>query len=143
MLKLNKISSITSIFFVFVLSTALAQVQPGYFLFPIKPGERNFLAGTMGEIRPNHFHSGIDIKTEGRQGLPVYAAADGYVSRMKISSFGYGNVLYLKHPSGNITVYGHLRELESDLANFIREKMYDVRRNELEYYPEQIGRAHV
>ncbi|WP_158861592.1 M23 family metallopeptidase [Lunatibacter salilacus] len=136
MLKLNKILFTTCFLLGFILSSAFAQVQPGYFLFPIKPGERNFLAGTMGEIRPNHFHSGIDIKTEGRQGLPVYAAADGYVSRMKISSFGYGNVLYLKHPSGNITVYGHLRELESDMAEFIREKMYAAKKNELEYYPE-------
>ena len=92
MLKLSKVLYFGAFFFGLFLNTALAQVQPGYFLFPIKPGERNFLAGTMGERRPNHFHSGIDIKTEGRQGLPVYAAADGYVSRMKISSFGYGNV---------------------------------------------------
>ncbi|MCC5938215.1 MAG: M23 family metallopeptidase [Lunatimonas sp.] len=113
-----------------------AQVQQGYFTFPIKPGERNFLAGTMGEIRPNHFHSGIDIKTEGRQGLPVYAAADGYVYRMKISSFGYGNVLYVKHPSGNTTVYAHLREFAPNIANYMREKMYTERKNELELFPE-------
>lgn len=136
MLKLGKNSFILSLLLVFLSNTVVAQVQPGYFLFPIKPGERNFLAGTMGEIRPNHFHSGIDIKTEGRQGLPVYAAADGYVSRMKISSFGYGNVLYLSHPSGNCTVYGHLRDLASDLADFIRERMYAAKTNELEYFLE-------
>ncbi|WP_209329156.1 M23 family metallopeptidase [Lunatimonas salinarum] len=113
-----------------------AQVQQGYFTFPIKPGERNFLAGTMGEIRPNHFHSGIDIKTEGRQGLPVFAAADGYVYRMKISSFGYGNVLYVKHPSGNTTVYAHLREFAPSIADYMRERMYAERKNELEYFPE-------
>jgi murein DD-endopeptidase MepM/ murein hydrolase activator NlpD len=135
MLKLSRIAILACFLLGFFFFPLVAQVQPGYFLFPIKPGERNFLAGTMGEIRPNHFHSGIDIKTEGRQGLPVYAAADGYVSRMKISSFGYGNVLYITHPSGNITVYGHLRELEPGMAEFIREKMYAAKKNELEYYP--------
>ncbi len=136
MLKLSRVTFIACFFLGFFLQPVFAQVQPGYFLFPIKPGERNFLAGSMGEIRPNHFHSGIDIKTEGRQGLPVYAAADGYVSRMKITSFGYGNVLYITHPSGNITVYGHLREFESGMAEFIREKMYAAKKNELEYYLE-------
>jgi murein DD-endopeptidase MepM/ murein hydrolase activator NlpD len=113
----------------------LAQVNPGYFLFPIKPGERNFLAGTMGEIRPNHFHSGVDIKTDGREGLPVYAAADGYVHRIKISSFGYGNVLYIRHPSGNYTVYAHLRELAAPIGDYMRTKMYAAKKNEMEYSP--------
>nr|MBI1230204.1 peptidoglycan DD-metalloendopeptidase family protein [Cytophagales bacterium] len=136
MLKLNKFLVVLILLVGSIPHTTPAQVSPGYFLFPIKPGEQNYLAGTMGEIRPNHFHSGIDIKTEGRQGLPVYAAADGYVARMKITSFGYGNVLYLKHPSGNTTVYGHLKELEPALAAFMREKMYAAKKNELEYFPQ-------
>lgn len=135
MLRLNRAAYITLLFIVFSLSPVFCQIQQNYFLFPIKPGERNFLAGTMGEIRPNHFHSGLDIKTDGRQGLPVYAAADGFIYRMKISSFGYGNVLYIKHPSGNATVYAHLREFEKPIADYMRAKMYEVRQNELEYFP--------
>src|SRR5690606_27278458 len=106
----------------------------GYYLFPIKPGEQNFLAGNMSEIRPNHFHTGLDIKTDGKQGLPVHAAADGFVHRIKISSFGYGNILYLKHPNGQTTVYAHLREFSPAIAAFMRKEMYQERKNELEVY---------
>ncbi|MEX2594147.1 MAG: M23 family metallopeptidase [Anditalea sp.] len=132
-MKLNKYISVLLLF------SALAffsfyPIEKGYYLFPIKPGERNFLAGNMSEIRPNHFHTGLDIKTDGRQGLPVYAAADGYVYRMKISSFGYGNVLYLKHPNGQITTYAHLREFAPDIALFMRNEMYKEQQNELEIY---------
>jgi len=115
-------------------SPSYSQIEQGYYLFPIKPGERNFLAGNMSEIRPNHFHTGLDIKTDGRQGLPVYAAADGFVQRMKISSFGYGNILYLRHPNGQITVYAHLREFAPEIATYIRQEMYKEQKNELEVY---------
>lgn len=133
-LKLNKSRTLL---FLFVTAFAFfSQTERNYYLFPIKPGQRNFLAGNMSEIRSNHFHTGLDIKTEGRQGLSVYAAADGYVSRMKISSFGYGNVVYLKHPNGTSTVYAHLRELEEPLASAMKAKMYEVQQNEWEYFPE-------
>mgnify|MGYP002776997536 FL=1 len=97
----------------------------GYFAFPIKPGEQNFLAGSMGEIRPNHFHGGIDIKTEGRTGLPVYAAADGYVARTKASAYGYGNVVYLQHANGLLTVYGHLERFAPRLAAAMKKAQYE------------------
>lgn len=117
-------------------SALLSQTAKNYYLFPIKPGQQNFLAGNMSEIRPNHFHTGLDIKTEGRQGLPVYAAADGYVSRVKVSSFGYGNVVYLKHPNGSSTVYAHLKELEEPIASTMKAKMYEAKQNDFEYFPE-------
>ena len=63
-------------------------VAPGFFMFPIAPGKPGFLAGSMGELRPNHFHGGLDIKTGGGVNQPVYAAADGYVSRLKQSPLG-------------------------------------------------------
>lgn len=132
-MKLNKCFSAF-----FLLSIAIfpsfSQIESGYYLFPIKPGERNFLAGNMSEIRPNHFHTGLDIKTDGRQGLPVHAAADGYVYRMKISSFGYGNILYMKHGNGQITAYAHLREFAPSIADYMRKQMYQERSNELEIY---------
>ncbi|HSY76462.1 MAG TPA: peptidoglycan DD-metalloendopeptidase family protein, partial [Bacteroidia bacterium] len=66
------------------------------------------LAGTFGEIRSNHFHTGLDMKTNQQDGLVVHAAADGYVSRINVSGYGYGNALYITHPNGYVTVYGHL-----------------------------------
>lgn len=110
-------------------------VPAGYFLFPIKPGKANFLAGSMGEIRPNHFHGGLDIKTDGRVDLPVYASADGYVSRLKQSAFGYGNVLYINHPNGLTTVYGHLNRFEGPVAEFLRQQQYAKQTFELELFP--------
>ncbi|MCX6295756.1 MAG: M23 family metallopeptidase [Bacteroidetes bacterium] len=67
------------------------------------------LAGNFGEIRPNHFHAGFDIKTNNKEGMPVFAIADGYISRIKISAFGYGKAIYITHKNGYTSVYGHLK----------------------------------
>ena len=123
----------------FVTAGAFAQMAPkaGEFLFPIKPGERNYLSGTMGEIRSNHFHGGLDIKTDQREGLPVYAAADGYISRVKQSTYGYGNIVYITHPTnGLVTTYAHLREFAQPLADHILQKQYEKKTFELELFPE-------
>ncbi|REG88606.1 M23 family metallopeptidase [Algoriphagus antarcticus] len=112
------------------------EVDKGYFINPINPGTRNYLAGNFAELRPNHFHTGLDFKTGGQEGLPILAAADGWVHRIKISSFGYGNVIYLKHPNGKITLYGHLRSFNKELNDYMRKKMYEAKANELEVYPE-------
>ncbi|RDC64166.1 hypothetical protein AHMF7616_02777 [Adhaeribacter pallidiroseus] len=96
----------------------------GYFLFPIHPGRQNFLSGSMGEIRPNHFHGGIDIKTDQVTGLPVYAAADGYISKIEVSSYGYGYMLYLTHPNGLTTTYGHLESFAPAIAQYVLEMQY-------------------
>src|SRR5512138_2092254 len=76
-----------------------------YFRSPL--AIRLLLSGNFGEVRANHFHSGIDIKTGGVEGQPVYAVADGYVSRIKVSAYGFGHALYVTHPNGYVTVYGH------------------------------------
>lgn len=109
-------------------------VPNGYFLFPIKPGVQNYLAGSMGELRPNHFHGGLDIKTDGRVDLPVYASADGYISRLKQSSFGYGNVLYITHPNGLTTVYGHLNRFKGPVAAELLRRQYEKQTYELELF---------
>lgn len=113
-------------------STHAQEIQKGYFRSPIKPGMRNYLSGNFSELRPNHFHTGLDYKFGGVEGEPIYAVADGWVHRIKISSFGYGNVLYLKHPSGHITLYGHLRTLNPSLHAWMKRKMYAAKQNELE-----------
>ncbi|MBT9395556.1 M23 family metallopeptidase [Hymenobacter sp. NST-14] len=115
-------------------ASAIPAVAKGYFLFPIKPGQPNFLAGSMGELRPNHFHGGLDIKTDGRVDLPVHAAADGYISRLKQSSFGYGNVLYITHPNGLTTVYGHLNHFKGPAAEELRRRQYAKKSYELELF---------
>ncbi|ATL46206.1 metalloendopeptidase [Chitinophaga caeni] len=82
------------------------------------------LAGNFGELRPNHFHSGIDIKTQQRENLRVHAAADGYVSRVNISHTGFGHGLYITHPNGYTTVYAHLNEFYPELAEYVKQKQY-------------------
>ncbi len=109
-------------------------VPNGYFLFPIAPGKPNFLSGSMGELRPNHFHGGLDIKTGGGVNQPVYASADGYISRLKQSSFGYGNVLYITHPNGLTTVYGHLNDFRGPVAAELRRQQYEKQSYELEAF---------
>jgi hypothetical protein len=108
------------------------EIKKGYFQSPVKPGGRNYLAGNFAELRPNHFHTGLDFKFGGMEGEPILAAADGWVHRVKISSFGYGNVIFLKHPFGNITLYGHLRNFNPAITQYIRKKMYEAELNELE-----------
>lgn len=120
-----------------LLNAGRATVAPGYFMFPIAPGKPGFLAGSMGELRPNHFHGGLDIKTGGGVNQPVYAAADGYVSRLKQSSFGYGNVLYITHPNGLTTVYGHLNEFKGAFAAELLRRQYDKQSYELECFFEK------
>ena len=71
------------------------------------------LSGNFGELRPNHFHAGFDFKTNQREGLNVYAVGDGYVSRIKNSTFGYGKAIYINHPNGYTSVYGHLQKAAS------------------------------
>ena len=83
------------------------------------------LAGSFGEVRPNHFHSGIDIRTGGEQGKPVHAAADGYVSRISVSPFGFGKAIYITHPNGYTTVYGHLRNFNTAIGSWTRYLQYN------------------
>lgn len=94
------------------------------------------LAGTFGELRSNHFHSGIDIKTQQRQGLPVYAIGDGTVTRIKVSLWGYGKVLYVAHPNGYTSVYGHLQKFSPEIEEYIKKIQYQKKSYEVEVFPE-------
>jgi len=93
------------------------------------------LSGTFGELRGNHFHSGLDIKTQGREGLKVYSAANGYVSRIKISHGGYGKALYITHPNGYTTVYGHLKKFSPKIERFIKARQYKKESYTIQVYP--------
>ncbi len=93
------------------------------------------LSGTFAELRSNHFHSGIDIKTQGKEGLKIYTAAEGYVSRIKVSHYGYGKALYITHPNGYTTVYAHLKKFSPRIEAYIKECQYDKERYEVEAFP--------
>lgn len=93
------------------------------------------LSGSFGELRSNHFHTGLDFKTQQKEGLNVYASADGYVSRIKISTFGYGKAIYITHPNGYTTVYGHLKKASPTIEAYIRDNHYKEETYEIEMFP--------
>jgi hypothetical protein len=82
------------------------------------------LAANFGELRPNHYHMGLDIRTQHRENLPVYAAASGYIARVSIEPFGFGQAVYINHPNGYTTVYGHLNKFFPALAAYIHKEQY-------------------
>jgi len=93
------------------------------------------LSGTFGELRTNHFHAGLDIKTQQKEGLKVYASADGYVSRIKISLWGYGKALYVTHPNGYTTVYAHLKKFNATIEKYIKQNQYKKESFEIQVFP--------
>jgi len=95
-----------------------------------------YLAGNFCELRPNHFHGGIDIKTEGKSGLKVYASDHGYISRIKVSPYGYGKAIYIHHPgTGLTTVYAHLSKFEGKIAKAIKKLQYQKEKYALDINP--------
>jgi hypothetical protein len=104
---------------------ALAQephYPQGYFRNPLRIPI--LLAGNFGECRPGHFHSGMDIKTGGHENEPVYAAADGYISRIKMEPGGFGHGLYITHPNGYTTLYAHLKDFIPEVQRYLRQQQY-------------------
>jgi murein DD-endopeptidase MepM/ murein hydrolase activator NlpD len=105
------------------------------------PGFRNpldiplFLAGNYGELRVGHFHAGLDLKTLGEIGQPVYAAKSGYVSRIKIQSGGYGRAIYICHADGLTTVYGHLDRYMPKIQEYVIRSQYEKHNYEVDLYP--------
>ena len=93
-----------------------------------------FLSGTFGELRSSNIHAGIDIKTQGREGFPLKAVSDGYVSRVKVSTSGYGKAIYINHPDGKTSVYAHLKKFSAPVVNVIRKKQYEVLSYEVELF---------
>ncbi len=94
------------------------------------------LAGNFGELRSNHFHAGIDIKTQQRQGLPVHSIADGTVVRIKVAHWGYGKVIYVAHPNGFTSVYGHLSKFSPTIEKYIKDLQYKKKSYEVEAFPD-------
>ena len=123
---------LTIIIFTVLYSVSFSQKQTEYFHNPVKIPV--LLAGNFAELRPNHFHMGVDIKTQGREGLDILSVENGWVSRVKVSSFGYGRVLYIDHENGTTTVYAHLRALSPQLEQIIRQEQKEQQNWEIELF---------
>lgn len=93
------------------------------------------LSGNFGELRPNHFHSGIDIETQNVVGKPLRSIADGYISRINCSPFGYGKAIYIDHPSGYTSVYGHLDRFTPDVEAYMDSVRYAQKVDDIAHYP--------
>lgn len=93
------------------------------------------LAGSFGELRSNHFHSGIDFRTNQRIGYPVYAPADGYISRLRVQNSGFGLALYITHHNGYTTVYGHLSRFNPKIAQLTKNIQYQKKSYEIDEFP--------
>ena len=96
-----------------------------------------YLSATFGEIRPNHIHAGLDIKTQGVEGKKVYAIADGYISRIGVSPYGYGNVLYITHYDGYTSVYAHLQRFSGEIAKYVKQYQYRNKQFTAQIYPDK------
>jgi len=92
------------------------------------------LNGNFGESRSNHFHSGIDIKTQFKEGFKVFSAAEGYVSRIKIAHGGFGKAIYINHPNGYTTVYAHLKKFNNSIEEFVKKIQYKKQSYEVDLY---------
>ncbi|MDC3315042.1 M23 family metallopeptidase, partial [Flavobacteriaceae bacterium] len=104
----------------------------GYFSNPLNI--ELILNGNFGESRPSHFHSGIDFKTQFKEGLNVFSSAEGYVSRISIKHGGFGKALYVNHPNGYTTVYGHLKKFNKKIEDYIKRIQYDKKTYQIEHY---------
>jgi hypothetical protein len=102
-----------------------AQTYPqNYFRHPLDIPMQ--LVANFGEIRTNHWHMGLDIRTQQRVNLPVYAAADGYIARVSVESGGFGQAIYINHPNGYTTLYAHLNSFFPALANYVKQQQYEL-----------------
>lgn len=96
-----------------------------------------YLSSNYGEYRSGHFHAGVDFKTQQAENKRVYAVDSGFVYRIVVLAAGYGNAIYLKHPSGHITLYGHLNKFDVAVEKYVREQQYSKKSFTVDLYPEQ------
>jgi len=137
MLKSSKVIYCITLFFLSINLFSQESKDTEKYFFPVRPNENNYLSGTMGEIRATHFHAGMDVKTSGRSGLPVYDTQDGHVSRIKVSSGGYGHAMYILHPNGETSVYGHLLRFREDIGKYVREQQYNKKSFQVDLFPDK------
>jgi len=125
-----------NILMVSIISGASAHAQaPVRFIAPMDHAID--LSGNFMEPRGDHFHSGLDIRTQGKEGMPVKAVADGWVSRIKISPWGYGKAVYIDHADGHTSVYAHLQVLKGPVAKVCLDAQYRQKDFSIDYTPEK------
>jgi len=93
------------------------------------------LSGAFGEIRANHLHSGIDLRTNQEEGYPVHAIANGFVSRIRVQAYGFGYALYIDHPNGYTSVYGHLKQYNDKITAWLHQKQYELEQFDVDLFP--------
>ncbi|MDR0970505.1 MAG: M23 family metallopeptidase [Lentimicrobiaceae bacterium] len=131
---MKKTALIISILCSFLMLAAQQKSYPDYSKpvdFPI------YLSGSFGELRANSFHAGIDIRTQGVEGKKIYSTGDGYVSRIGVSPWGYGKVLYINHLEGYTTVYAHLSAFADSIAAYVKNEQYERKNYSVTLYPEK------
>lgn len=127
--------------FTLAFTNTSTQYPTDYFRLPVD--HTITLSGTFGELRPNHFHAGLDIKPKvsRKQGQALFAIANGSVARVRVSSYGYGNALYISHPNGYTSLYAHLERFPDKVAKYVKDKQYELKKFEVDLYPsaEELG----
>ena len=133
----RKMSKILVVLFIITNFTIKSQEKhpQNYFSDPLNI--EKILNGNFGETRSAHFHSGIDFKTQFKEGLNVYSSAEGYISRISIKHGGFGKALYVNHPNGYTTVYAHLKNFSDKIENYIKKLQYDRQTFQIEHYPKK------
>lgn len=116
---------------IFTLLSLMGTAQD--FVNPLAPPL--LLSGSFAELRSNHFHTGIDIKTNNETGKPVIAIADGYISRIKIRPYGFGKALYITHYNGYMSVYAHLSKFREDIRQYVQDEQYKQKKSTIELFP--------
>lgn len=129
----------TSLLFLVLIMIPLASLKAQiaipkeYFSSPLNIGLT--VTGSFSEIRPNHFHSGIDFNVLKKEGLPVFAVADGVISRIRVSPFGFGNALYIDHPNGFTSVYAHLKSYNDTITEYVHVNQYTLKSFDVDLFP--------
>ena len=125
-------SYITLLLIVFFTSAYAQDKKEAGFLPPLKI--KPVVSGSFGEVRPNHFHSGLDLATNGKTGYRVYSSDDGFVARIKVSPVGYGKAIYVQHPNGYTTLYGHLERYSKRIDSLVRHRQYENKSYSIELF---------
>jgi hypothetical protein len=116
-----------------IINLRAQQYPQNYFIAPMDTPL--YLSAPFGSLRDNHFHSGFDVRTYEKEGLPIYAVADGYISRIKVSAVGYGKAVYIDHPNGYTSVYGHLQKYNGALVDYVKKYQYEKETFEFDHFP--------
>ena len=131
-MKVNS-KKISLIFLLFSISLLSSQKDQSKLISPLDIPLA--ISGTFGEIRSSHFHAGLDIKTGGKQGLKVRTVLDGSVSRIRVSTTGYGKAVYIDHPNGTTSVYAHLKNFSPKIESYIKEAQYEKESYAIQKFP--------